>query len=101
MHEPLNSRSSFLYKSTVFQDIFPVGFQSQLFWGLVSSAQDLMVEGPDNGVSLSLLRQKIMECNALVCFFFFLSETISLSLLHLFMLPPIVEALFILFLNSL
>lgn len=44
MHEPLNSRSSFLYNSTVFLDIFPVGIQSQLVWGLVSPVQDLMVE---------------------------------------------------------
>lgn len=47
MHEPLNSRSSFLYNSTVFLDVFPVGIQSQLFWGLVSPVQDSMAEVPN------------------------------------------------------
>lgn len=47
MPEPLNSRSSFLYKSTGFLDIFPVHIQSQLFCGLVSPVQALMVEMPD------------------------------------------------------
>lgn len=40
MCSTLKSRFSFPYISIVFLNVFPVVFQSQVFWGLVSPMQD-------------------------------------------------------------
>lgn len=43
----LKSRFSFLYSSVVYLDVLPVGFQSQLFFGLISPVPDLRVRIPN------------------------------------------------------
>ena len=44
---PFRSGFSVPYCSIIFPDIFPIGFQSQVFWALVFPVQDLGVGMPD------------------------------------------------------
>lgn len=46
VHEPFNGGFPFPYNSIVFLDIFPIGFQRQVFWELISAVQDLRVGVP-------------------------------------------------------
>ena len=47
------------YSPLVFLDVSPVGFQSQMFWGLISPVQVPRVGVPDVGHKFLLLREKL------------------------------------------
>ena len=46
-HGPFKRGFSIPCSAIVFLDIFPIGFQSQVFWGLLSPVQDVGVGVPD------------------------------------------------------
>lgn len=48
-HEPFKSRISDPHSPMVLLDLSPVGFQSQMFWGVNSPAQVPRLEVPDMG----------------------------------------------------
>lgn len=45
--EPFKAGFSFPHSSVVFLDVLSVGFQRQVFWGLISPMQDLRDGVPD------------------------------------------------------
>ena len=63
-------------------DIFPVGFQSQVFWGLVSPVQDLLLYSENNHNFVILPDCGLLRLGRA----FFLGESVSLFLLPISML---------------
>ena len=47
VHDLIKSRFFILYNSMIFLDVFPISFQSLVFWGFVSPVQDLKVAAPN------------------------------------------------------
>lgn len=60
VHEPFKIGLFFSYSSIVFLDIFPFGFQNQVFWWFIFPVQDLRVGGPDVELRFLTLQGKVL-----------------------------------------
>lgn len=57
VHDLIKSRFFIPYRSMIFLDVFPIGFQSWVFWGFVPPVQDLRVGVPNVEFKSSLLKE--------------------------------------------